>query len=286
MANIILLGDDGKAGGNILQQLGVPEENVFTVDNTADLARNIKKQVGAIHVVNWIGHGTADRLLVPGGDFGPKKAATFFDILQPMEKIILWACNTGLCSAGQELRKLLWKAYKGSEEYTKTDAFRYTKKEVKEVKKDPVTGNVVKTMVQKKVETEEYKKYQKFPAFRDKFGQMKLVLGQDQVEGQVTQSVVYRIAEQMTNLNGSSVYGPIKGIQPGAIRTFDMKEGPGNMVQWESRCGGEPKTMCNTFKWGYIAVIDDKTYKLICKMEEDAIQKQYSFTFNAPYVDL
>jgi hypothetical protein len=103
------------------------------MDNSPDLAQKIKTKVGAIQVVNWIGHGSANRLLVPGGDFTPTKSATFFDLLQPTEKIILWSCNTGLCIAGEELRKSLWKAYKSSEEYTKTDAFRYTKKIVKEV---------------------------------------------------------------------------------------------------------------------------------------------------------
>src|SRR5271165_6398341 len=140
MADIILLGDDGKAGSNILQQLGVIEDNLFTVDNSPNLAQSIKNKVGTINVVNWIGHGSAGRLIVPGGNFSPAKAAAFFDALQPTEKIVLWSCNTGLCVAGAELRKSLWKAYKGSDEYTKTDSFKYTKKVVKEVKKDPVTG--------------------------------------------------------------------------------------------------------------------------------------------------
>ena len=57
-------------------------------------------------------------------------------------------------------------------------------------------------------------------------------------------------------------------------------------MQWESRCGNKPITTCSTFKWGYIAVVDDNTYKLICKMEEDSVQGEFTFTYNAPYVDL
>jgi hypothetical protein len=115
---------------------------------------------------------------------------------------------------------------------------------------------------------------------------MKLVLKSDEVAGQVTQSVVFQIAEKAKNIKGCSIFGPVKGIQPGALRPFEMIEGPGNMVQWESRCGSKPITTCSKFKWGYIAVVNDDTYKLICKMEEDPVQGEFTFTYNAPYVDL
>jgi hypothetical protein len=104
-----------------------------------------------------------------------------------------------------------------------------------------VTGKVTPKKVEKKVETEEYKKYKRIPAFRDQFGQMKLILKSDEVAGEVTQSVVHQIAAKAKNIKGRSIFGPLKGIQPGAIRPFEMIEGPGNMVQWESRCGSDPR---------------------------------------------
>jgi hypothetical protein len=288
MENIVILGQGGLAGTNICTQLDVDPTNKFAFDNQC--ANNIKAKVTDVGVLNWIGHGSVQNLKTDGKALWPSDAAQLFEELGPT-KIVLWSCNTGLCRAKKNLKTALWKAYTGTEAYTKTDDFKFTTTIVKEIKKDPTTGRVVrdnkgipvKADVVKKSLSEDYKKYQKSPSFQKTFGEMKVEVTAEEMAGGMEQSVVYQIAQNMNKSHGVSVYGPKMGISPSAIKSFLAKDGQGNLIQWETQNANDPTTVCSEDKWRYLAVDNDKRFKIICKCRPD--NGKYICTLHSQYVD-
>jgi hypothetical protein len=199
MDNIIILGQHGAAGKSICAQLEVDEKNIFSLSSAGSwplLQQEISEKVKGIGTLNWIGHGSANRLILDGDAMYPKMAAEFFQALAP-EKIVLWSCNTGLCSVKGDLRDKIWAGYTGSDPYTKTDDFKYTTIQVTQNKIDKKTGKIVwdsktkrpeKETVNKKVESDDYKKYKKSPDFRKNYGEMNLAVTAAEM-GDLVQSV-------------------------------------------------------------------------------------------------
>jgi hypothetical protein len=283
MENIIILGSGGRAGDDILKKLNVAKQNVFTFTEELQLANKINSQVSQVGVVNWIGHGYPRWLNIPAGGLKPNEAATLFQLLNlntasdPKSKIVLWACNTGLQIAETKLSAMLWKAYRNSKEYRRTPEF--------------------KAITQTKDYIQTQYKIDKLKTFESLRVEMK-----NSEVGQITQSVAYRIAKHMTLLHGIHVYAPTMGVQPGAIASFDMPQGPGNMVEWAAHNDDGPITV-SPRKAGFIAVseqvstetkINEKTgeetetgrraMRLICTYDKGA--KNSVFKYHSLYVDL
>ena len=108
MPDIIILGNGGEAGHNIIGGLGVNNEHVFRIPhnisrNNLQNFRNILPQ--NINTMHWIGHGNPSSLFLnfhQGGNDNRANAtqiANFLDIVIP-ERVIFWACNTGLRRVG------------------------------------------------------------------------------------------------------------------------------------------------------------------------------------------
>jgi hypothetical protein len=127
MHNIIVLGDGGRAPRGIRQALDVEEEHVYDLADVEKFKRKPAQDgnlirtgvptgpaplgTDPIHTVNWIGHGNPSRLLLPGNEcWDPEEAAPFFDALRP-QKIVLWACNTGIPDLSKKPRGDIRKAY-------------------------------------------------------------------------------------------------------------------------------------------------------------------------------
>ena len=100
----------------------------------------------------------------------------------------------------------------------------------------------------------------------------------------LVQSVAWKIAKNMKKTNGVSVFAPKMGLAPGAIRSFNLQDGPGNMVQWEARGGLDPDTKCTDGKWKYAAVTNNNYYKIICKLDGSQLQDG-KFSFYCNYTD-
>lgn len=285
MQNVIILGSGGRAGEDIHKKLNVPKDYAFPFKDKVLLANEINEKVDEVGVVNWIGHGYPRWLNVPGGQVEPDEAGTLIELLNlhttqaPKSKIVLWACNTGLLIAEGALSERLWQEYKGSKEYRQTPAFQAYAK--------------TKEYTQSQYKVDKYKT----------FASLRVELKNSEVGAkQITQSVAYRIAKKMSS-HGISVYAPAMGLQPGAISSFDMPQGPGNMVQWEAQSGNDPITMGPARKWGFIAVSEEtskveklnektgettvnsrRTMRFICKYDKSSTH--HVFTYYSLYVDL
>ena len=290
MANIILLGKGGTAGPNVVKQLKVKKEHVFRVvdGDFKKQAKTIRATVSAIDVVNWIGHGSVQNLKLIGKSLWPRTAAKFFAALEPKNKIVLWSCNTGLSLVKEELNEVLWEKYTGTEKYTKTDDFKYkiTKVETNLIDKqtgkivwDPKTKKPVKTTVDKKSLSEEYKTYMKSPP--KTFNEMKVIVTKDEIADQFENSVAYQIAQSLGKV-GLDVFGPVTALQPSAIKDFAGKDVP-NMVQWESRNDNDPITVCQDEKWRFVAVEHGGDYKIICQCRP--VDSGYAITLYNLYKD-
>lgn len=116
--DVIILGEGGNSHA-VKKPLQVEDEYIFTFDSPVETQKAILEKLSesgdTIDTLNWIGHANPSCLLVPSKEdeddrLDENSAANFFLPLKP-QKIVLWACNTGLSVAQKELGKMLCEAH-------------------------------------------------------------------------------------------------------------------------------------------------------------------------------
>ena len=274
-ANIIILGAGGSAGDAILRDLAVKKDHVFAFHTNltrtyTEILLKFGGTRGDVDVVNWIGHGSAWRILyeskVKNEDgtieskdetCGYNIAAKLFDLIKP-QKVVIWACNTGLLTAKNGLNNSLWNAYSGSAEYTKSKEY------------------------QRFAQTKEYRAQYKVLKYKQ-YAAMKMAIDKKDVnKDTLNQSFVYKVAKSM-KISGVYVYGPTLALPPGGIKAFNTENGPGNLIYWKSRGNNKPETTCPESKWRYVAVTHNGSYNAVCKYEE--VEDQFIFTYFTRYCE-